>query len=114
MPGFLLKVGSAVVLLNGLGTLAGYLVGRLLGLPLAQQLTLAIEVGIQNCTLAIAITAGLLRNPEMAVPAAVYGLWMNATGLAMVRFGRQATARLVAAANPAPDGGIARPGDGSE
>lgn len=94
LPQFIWKAGLGVVLLNGGGTVAGYLAGRLLGLPLAQQITVAIEVGIQNCTLAIAITAGLLRQPEMAVPAALYGLWMNVAGLAVVRLGRRATARL--------------------
>jgi len=93
LPAFLWKAGLGVVLLNGLGTLAGFLAGRGSGLPLSQRLTLAIEVGIQNCTLALAITAGLLRSPEMAVPAALYGLWMNVAGLAMVRIGRQLTAR---------------------
>lgn len=93
LPGFIWKVGLAVMLLNGLGTLAGYLAGRLLGLPLAQQISLAVEVGIQNCTLAIAITAGMLGQPEMAVPAAVYGLWMYVTGLGVVRLGRGATSR---------------------
>lgn len=92
LPGFIFKVGLAVVLLNGLATLAGYLTGRLFGLPLAQQICLAIEVGIQNCTLAIAITAGLLGNPEMAVPAAVYGLWMYVSGLVVVRLGRASMA----------------------
>jgi BASS family bile acid:Na+ symporter len=86
-----------VALLNGLATAAGYLTGRLLGLPVAQQICLSIEVGIQNCTLAIAITAGLLGNPEMAVPAAVYGLWMYVTGLVVVRLGRAAMARTVPA-----------------
>lgn len=93
LPDFIWKVGLGVVLLNGLGTLAGYGTGRLLGLPVAQQISLAVEVGIQNCTLAIAITAGLLRNPEMAVPGALYGLWMNVVGLAVVRLGRRAFAR---------------------
>jgi BASS family bile acid:Na+ symporter len=92
LPAFIFKVGLAVVLLNGLATLAGYLTGRLLGLPLAQQICLAIEVGIQNCTLAIAITAGLLGNSEMAVPAAVYGLWMYVSGLLVVRLGRASMA----------------------
>lgn len=92
LPSFFFKVGLAVVLLNGLATLAGYLAGRLLGLPVAQQICLAIEVGIQNCTLALAITAGLLGNPEMAVPAAMYGLWMYVTGLVVVRIGRSAMA----------------------
>lgn len=98
LPYFILKAGLGVLLLNGFGTLAGYLAGLPVGLPLAQRITLAIEVGIQNCTLAIAITAGLLRNPEMAVPAALYGLWMNASGFAVVRLGRWATAK--AKANP--------------
>ena len=90
LPEFIAKVGLAALLLNGLGALAGYGTARLLGLPVTQQISLAIEVGIQNCTLAIAITAGLLRNPEMAVPAAVYGLWMYITGLGIVRLGRSA------------------------
>lgn len=90
LPEFIAKVGLAALLLNGLGALAGYGTARLLGLPVAQQISLAIEVGIQNCTLAIAITAGLLGNPEMAVPAAVYGLWMYITGLGIVRLGRRA------------------------
>lgn len=93
LPDFIVKAGLGVALLNGLGTLAGYLTGRLSGLPLAQQITLAIEVGIQNCTLAIAITAGLLRNPEMAVPGALYALWMNGVGLAAVHLGRRTTKR---------------------
>ncbi|MFM7641865.1 MAG: bile acid:sodium symporter family protein [Cyanobium sp.] len=93
LPEFIWKVGLAVVLLNGLGTLTGVLAGRLLGLPVAQQITLAVEVGIQNCTLAIAITAGFLRNPEMAIPAAVYGLWMYVTGFGLIRLGRGAIAR---------------------
>jgi BASS family bile acid:Na+ symporter len=93
LPDFIGKAGLGVVLLNGLGTLAGFLTGRLAGLPLAQQITVAIEVGIQNCTLAIAITAGLLNNPEMAVPGALYALWMNGVGLAAVRLGRRTTKR---------------------
>ena len=93
LPAFLWKAGLGVVSLNGLGTLAGALAGRGSGLPLSQQLCLAIEVGIQNCTLAIAITAGLLGNSEMAVPAALYGLWMNAVGVAVVVVGRRLNAR---------------------
>jgi len=93
LPDFLMKVGLAVVLLNGLGSLTGYLAGRLAGLPPRQRICLGIEVGIQNCALAIAITAGLMREPEMAVPAAVYGLWMNLAGLGMVWLGRRAIPR---------------------
>lgn len=89
LPGFVLQVGLAALLLNLLGALAGFLAGRWSGLPLAQQLCLAIEVGIQNGTLAIAITAGLLNNADMAVPAAVYSLLMYGTGCAVILYGRR-------------------------
>ena len=90
LPGFLMQVGIGVVLLNLLATLSGFLAAKLFRLPLAQQICVAIEVGIQNGTLAIAITAGLLNNPDMAVPAAVYSLLMYVTGFGAILYGRQA------------------------
>ena len=90
LPGFLVQVGIGVVLLNLLATLAGFLAGKLFQLPLAQQICIAIEVGIQHGTLAIAITAGLLNNPDMAVPAAIYSLLMYVTGFGAILYGRQA------------------------
>ncbi|APD49192.1 bile acid:sodium symporter family protein [Synechococcus sp. CS-602] len=89
LPGFLMQVGIGVLFLNLLAMLAGLLAGRLFQLPRAQQICLAIEVGIQNGTLAIAITAGLLNNPEMAVPAAVYSLLMYGTGFMAILYGRR-------------------------
>jgi bile acid:Na+ symporter, BASS family len=60
-------------------------------------------VGIQNGTLAMAkrppsvnaITAGLLNNPDMAIPAAIYSLFMYVTGFIAIRYGRK-----LAATNP--------------
>lgn len=92
LPGFLVQVGIGVVLLNLLAMAAGLLAAKLFRLPLAQQVCIAIEVGIQNGTLAIAITAGLLNNPDMAVPAAVYSLLMYLTGFGAIFYGRQAIA----------------------
>ena len=91
LPGFLVQVGIGVVLLNLLAMLAGFLAGKLFRLSLAQQICIAIEVGIQNGTLAITITAGLLNNPDMAVPAAVYSLLMYVTGFGAILYGRQAS-----------------------
>lgn len=88
LPGFLVQVGSGVVLLNLGAMLAGFMAGKLFRLPLPQQLCIAIEVGLQNGTLAIAITAGLLNNAEMAIPAAVYSLLMYITGFAAILYGR--------------------------
>ncbi len=92
LPGFIVQVGIGVVLLNLLAMGIGFAAGKLFGLPLPQQLCIAIEVGLQNGTLAIAITAGLLNNPDMAVPAAVYSLLMYVTGFAAIAYGRKAIA----------------------
>ena len=89
LPGFLAQVGVAVVLLNVLATASGFLAGGLFRLSLPQRLCIAIEVGIQNGTLAIAITAGLLNNNDMAIPAAVYSLLMYLTGFAAILYGRR-------------------------
>jgi len=70
-PGFLIQVGVGAVLLNLVATLAGFLASKGFRLPLAQRISIAIEVGIQNGTLANAITAGLANNPDMAAPAGV-------------------------------------------
>ncbi len=92
LPGFLAQVGLAVLMLNLLAMLAGFFAGRLFRLPPAQRICLAIEVGLQNGTLAIAITAGLLNSPEMAVPAAVYSLLMYVTGFGAIVYGRRSSA----------------------
>ena len=83
--------GNRRLPLNLLAMAAGLATGRMFKLPLAQQICVAIEVGLQNGTLAIAITAGLLNNAEMAIPAALYSLLMYGTGFAVVLYGRRAT-----------------------
>lgn len=94
LPGFIVQVGIGVLLLNLLATLSGLFAGKLFRLPLAQQICIAIEVGIQNGTLAIAITAGLLNNLDMAVPAAVYSLLMYVTGFGVIIYSRKALSRM--------------------
>jgi BASS family bile acid:Na+ symporter len=89
LPLFLQQAGVATVLLNGLAMGGGWLLAKLLRLPLPQQICLAVEVGIQNGTLAIALTAGLLQRPALAIPAAVYSLVMYVTGGLAIYLGRR-------------------------
>jgi bile acid:Na+ symporter, BASS family len=89
LPEFILQVGVGVLLLNVLSMLSGFLIGKLLQLSPSQQVCIAIEVGISNGTLALAITAGLLNNPMMAIPAAVYSLLMYITGFGTILYGRK-------------------------
>jgi bile acid:Na+ symporter, BASS family len=91
LPGFILQAGLAIVLLNLLSMAAGFGISKLVKLNTAQQICIAIEVGIQNGTLAIAITAGMLRNQDMAIPAAIYSLCMYITGFAAIMYGKQLT-----------------------
>ena len=84
LPAFIIQVGLGVVLLNLLAILAGVSVSKLCKLNIPQQICIAIEVGFQNGALAIVIAAGLLNNPDMAVPGAIYGLFMNLTGFAII------------------------------
>lgn len=93
LPSFIVQVGLSVVLLNTISMLVGFYLSKLLKLNSRQQICIAIEVGIQNGTLAIAITAGLLNNPDMAVPAAIYSLFMNLTGLFTINYGRKLAAK---------------------
>ncbi|MEB3310595.1 MAG: bile acid:sodium symporter family protein [Snowella sp.] len=99
LPGFIVQVGLGVLLLNILSMLTGFYLSKLLQLQPAQQICIAIEVGIQNGTLAIAITAGLLNNPDMAIPAAVYSLLMSLTGFGVIRYGRKIEAMTIKPSN---------------
>ncbi len=75
------QAGMAALCLNASGMALGYFVGRALGLAIRQRLTIAIETGIQNGTLAIGIALSpiILNNSQMAIPAAIYSLLMFVT-----------------------------------
>ncbi|KAA1153341.1 bile acid:sodium symporter family protein [Pseudoalteromonas distincta] len=62
-----LNIGSMVV---------GWLIATCSKLNLTDSLTLSIEVGIQNASLAILIAISFLNKPEYAVTGGVYGLAM--------------------------------------
>lgn len=65
---------AMVVLLNALGYLAGWGLARLYGFDPEHRLTLAIEIGMQNAGLGVALA---LRHftPETALPGALFAFW---------------------------------------
>ncbi|RYG17731.1 MAG: bile acid:sodium symporter family protein [Caulobacteraceae bacterium] len=76
-------LASNFLLLGGIATVfcilsltVGYVVPRLLKIEKSQAVASAFEVGIHNATLAIVIAQGMLGQPEMSLPAAVYGVLM--------------------------------------
>ncbi len=92
LPLFIAQAGIAVIILHTIASLIGFFSGRLFQLTIPQRICIAIEVGIQSGTLAIAITAGLLKNPDLAIPAIVYSLWMYASAFIAVYYGRKKAA----------------------
>ncbi|WP_367392851.1 bile acid:sodium symporter family protein [Lewinella sp. LCG006] len=83
-------LGPATLMLNLLTVGLGWGLSRIFGLNLAQSITIAIESGIQNGTLAIVVASSILYLPEMSLPAAIYTIFMFLTGGAfMWRFGRR-------------------------
>jgi BASS family bile acid:Na+ symporter len=88
--------GPAALSLNLLTMGVGFGLAALVGLELRQRITLSIESGIQNGTLALAIALGILENAHIAMPAVVYSLMMFVTGGAMILLvGRRSTGNPV-------------------
>jgi bile acid:Na+ symporter, BASS family len=71
------QVAPWVILLNIIGMLLGFLFARFARLNLPKQITLSVEIGIQNSALAITIatSSAFLGNHQMAIPAVVYGMF---------------------------------------
>jgi bile acid:Na+ symporter, BASS family len=93
-------VGLVALLLCVASLAVGYLVPRVFAVPRGQAVASSFEIGVHNSTLAItiALSPALLDSPEMAVPAAVYGiLSFLPAGLLAYALGRGAGDRAVRA-----------------
>ncbi|MCB8994546.1 MAG: bile acid:sodium symporter family protein [Bacteroidales bacterium] len=82
----------AAILLNLLSMFAGWYIAKKAGLKRRNQFTIAVEVGLQNSTLAIFIAATLLSSQKMAVVPIIYGSFSFFTtwgiGYLLKRFSR--------------------------
>ena len=70
------------IVMNAVALAVGYGVGRFFGLNKKQSVTIGVETGLQNSTLAITISLTILGSSEMAIIPGLYGIWMLATGFA--------------------------------
>ncbi len=81
--GSLASVGGltllAVILHNSFGLLGGFFLSRLLGLSLRQSHTIALEVGMQNSGLGVALAMQSF-SATAALPGAIFSLWHNISG----------------------------------
>ncbi|MCF8380024.1 MAG: bile acid:sodium symporter family protein [Bacteroidales bacterium] len=81
------QAGWLALLLNVTTMIVGYLTARLFKITDKQALSISIESGIQNGTLAIMIAVVLLGSTAFAITPAIYSLIMFATGGVVIFLG---------------------------
>lgn len=72
----LLILGGVTTVFCLINLTLGFIIPRLLRIERPQAIASAFEVGIHNATLAIVVAQGVLQQPEMSLPAAIYGVLM--------------------------------------
>ena len=77
-----LAVGAVVILHNLLGLAGGYGISKLLGFDERTSRTLAIEVGMQNSGLGVALAVQYF-SAAAALPGALFSVWHNLSGAAL-------------------------------
>ena len=95
----LVAAGPAIWVLNVAAMAAGLLIARAVGAGTRDTMTVGIEVGVQNATLAIFLTLTVLGSLPLAVTQNIYGVVMVLNVFLLIRWYR---ARL-AAERPAPE-----------
>ncbi|MEV0292075.1 bile acid:sodium symporter family protein [Nocardia sp. NPDC050710] len=71
------KLASICLLFAVISLTVGYFAPRLFRVDADQAIASAMEIGIHNGAIAIAVAASVLHSDAMAVPGAVYGVLMN-------------------------------------
>jgi BASS family bile acid:Na+ symporter len=92
----LLSAGPAIWTMNILAMAAGLGIGRACKVSGRDAMTLAIEVGVQNVTLATFLTLTVLNSLPLAVTQNIYGVAMIVNALLLVRWFRGRIAREAA------------------
>lgn len=74
------EVGLVTLALNLITMGLGFLTARFFKLNLKNTVSITVESGIQNGTLAFVIATSVLNNVEMGIPTGAYSIWMFITG----------------------------------
>ena len=81
------QAGWIALSLNVITMLLGFLTARIIKVKGKQALSIAIESGIQNGTMAITIATVLLNSSKLAIAPAIYSLIMFGTGFVVIYLG---------------------------
>ena len=78
------KIGIVTLILTILTLGLGFITSKLFKLNQKAAISISIETGIQNGTLAFVIATSILKNTEMSIPTVAYVIWMyTASGILM-------------------------------
>ncbi len=83
-------LGWAALTLNVSTIAAGLIIAFIARLPFDQRIVLGLEVGIQNSALAVVIATVLIKDISLAIPAAIYSVFMVLSAALMVVYSRWA------------------------
>jgi BASS family bile acid:Na+ symporter len=84
------EAGLATLVLNIATMGVGYFTARFFKLNFKDTISITIESGIQNGTLALVIATSILNNVEMGIPIGAYAIWMFITaGILMWQLGKR-------------------------
>jgi bile acid:Na+ symporter, BASS family len=95
----LIAATPAIYALNIAAMAFGLLLGRMIGASSRDAMTLSIETGVQNVTLAIFLTLNVLGSLPLAVTQNIYGVVMLLNASLLIRWWRK---RIAAEAPEAP------------
>jgi BASS family bile acid:Na+ symporter len=84
----LVRATPAIIALNVAAMGFGLLLGQLIGVGARDAMTLAIETGVQNVTLAIFLTLTVLGSLPLAVTQNIYGVVMIVNATLLIRWWR--------------------------
>lgn len=94
---YFVEAGSVTLALNVVMMLLAFLGARALGSGPQQRISICIECGLQNGTLAIAVGVLIFGGGAYVIPAATYSLIMFASGLLFLALARRKLAPVVQA-----------------
>ena len=84
VPAYFAEAGLITLALNVATMGVGFLTAKLLTLNEKESVSISIESGIQNGTLAIVIASEILGNTEFAIAPSIYSFLMFLTGFAVI------------------------------
>ncbi|MFT4834795.1 MAG: BASS family bile acid:Na+ symporter [Flavobacteriaceae bacterium] len=94
---YIYLVVGLVFLHNAIALIAGYQIGRLFGLPIADKRSLSIETGIQNSGLGLLLIFAFFQGlGGMAIVAAWWGIWHIISGFSIAYWWKYQDSKILA------------------